>query len=241
MINFYRDMWAKRSEIFGPLHKLTSKNVKFQWTEECQKAFKNMKIKLSKETLLAYPDFEQEFQIHTDASHTQLGALISQKGQPIAFYLRKLNDAQTRYTTTKRKLLAIVKTLKEFKNNLLGQKIRIYTDHKNLTYNNFNTERVMRWQLLLEECGPTLDYIKGYNNIVADALSRLEIEEKQIDEIQMAETFGMEKIPTKTYPLNYKTIHKYQQADAKLVNEQKANPSFTLQWGRWKIQIDLQK
>ena len=190
-------MWPKRSEIVGPLHKLTSKNVKFEWTEECKNAFKNIKIKLSKETLLAYPDFEEEFQIHTDASHTQLGAVISQKGRPIAFYSRKLNDAQTRYTTTERELLAIVETLKEFRNILLGQKIRIYTDHKNLTYKNFNTERVMRWRLVLEEFGPTLDYIKGEENTVADALSRLEIEEQDMDEIQMAETFGTEIYPLK--------------------------------------------
>ena len=93
--------------------------------------------------MLAYPNFDEVFDIHTDASHTQLGMVISQKGAPIAFYSRKLNPAQTRYTTTERELLAIVETLKEFKNILLGQQIRVYTDHKNLTYKTFNTERVM--------------------------------------------------------------------------------------------------
>jgi hypothetical protein len=134
-----------------------------------------MKKILSRETLLVYPDFSQPFEIHTDASHTQLGAVISQKGRPITFYSRKLNPAQTRYTTTERELLAIVKTLKEFRNILLGQQITIYTDHQNLTYKNFNTERVMRWRLVLKEYGPEFKYIKGTHNIVADALSRLEI------------------------------------------------------------------
>jgi RNase H-like domain found in reverse transcriptase len=46
----------------------------------------------------------------------------------------QLNPAQTRYTTTERKILAIVETLKEFCNILLGHTIRIFTDHKNLTY-----------------------------------------------------------------------------------------------------------
>ena len=63
---------------------------------------------LSKEVLLAYPNFDKEFQIHTDASHTQL----SQEGNPIAFYSRKLSPTQQRYTTTERELLAIVETLK---------------------------------------------------------------------------------------------------------------------------------
>ena len=70
--------------------------------------------------MLAFPDFSKPFVINTDASHTQLGAVISQDDRPIAFYSRKLNDAQTRYTTTERELLSIVETLKEFRNILLG-------------------------------------------------------------------------------------------------------------------------
>jgi len=87
-----------------------------------------------KETLLAYPDFNKPFQIHMDASHYQLGAVVSQEGKPIAFYIRKLNPAQTRYNTTERELLGIVETLKEYRNILLGQMIKVFTDHKNLVY-----------------------------------------------------------------------------------------------------------
>jgi RNase H-like domain found in reverse transcriptase len=63
-----------------------------------------------------------------------------------------------------------VETLKEFRNILLGQKIVVYTDHKNLTCKNFNTERVMRWRLILKEYGPELRYIKGESNVVARCL-----------------------------------------------------------------------
>ena len=182
-----------------------------------------MKKIVSRETLLAYPDFNEPFDIHTDASHTQLGAVISQKGQPIAFYSRKLNPAQTRYTTMERELLAIVETLKEFRNILLGQQIRVYTDHKNLTYKQFNTKRVMRWRLILEEYGPELIYIKGERNIVADALSRLDMtdQEFQLNANQMAEAFGIDKtdLPDDVYPLNYKLIHKMQQKDTSLMRK----------------------
>ena len=64
-------------------------------------------------------------------------------------------------------------TLKDFRNILLGHQITVYTDHKNLTYKFFNTERVMRWCLILEEFVPELKYIKGEHNVVAEALSRL--------------------------------------------------------------------
>ena len=85
-----------------------------------------------------------------------------------------MNSSQQNYTTTEKELLSIVENLKEFSNILLGHQITVYTDHKNLTYNFFNTERVMPWRLILEEFGPELKYIKGENNVVVDALSLLE-------------------------------------------------------------------
>jgi RNase H-like domain found in reverse transcriptase len=91
----------------------------------------------------------------------------------VAFYSRKLNPAQIRYTTTQRELLSIVETLKEFRYILLGQKIIVHTDHANLPYKFFNSDRVMRWRHFIEEYSPDLQYIKGENNVVADALSRL--------------------------------------------------------------------
>ena len=104
-----------------------------------------MKKILAREVILAFPDFNKPFEIYTDASNTQLGAVITQDGKPIAFYSKKLNPAQTRYTTTEKELLSIVATCKEFRTILLGQQITIYTDHENLTYKHFNSDRVMRW------------------------------------------------------------------------------------------------
>ena len=232
MINYYRDMWIRRSEILAPLTKLCSKNNKFVWTEEQTNAFDKIKQIICEETLLAYPDFSQPFEIHTDASKIQLGSVIAQKDKPIAFYSRKLTDAQTRYTTTERELLAIVETLKEYRNILLGQNITVFTDHKNLTTKNFNTDRVMRWRLLLEEYGPELKYLEGHKNIVADALSRLNIKttETELKDLQSllllnAECYADDKLPDEIFPLSFKVIQKHQQLDKELLIEAKTNPT----------------
>jgi transposase InsO family protein len=228
MINFYRDMWKNRSSLLAPLTALTSKNVPYIWTEEHQKNFDAIKRVIGREVLLAYPDFNAPFQIHTDACKTQIGAVISQNGKPIAFYSRKMNSAQQNYTTTEKELLSIVATLKEFRNILLGQQITVFTDHKNLTYKNFNTERVMRWRLVLEEFGPDLQYIKGERNIVADALSRLEIDDDQ-EIFNISECFGYDDddLPPSSFPLRYKDIAKEQQTNAKLRHKLKTHKNYS--------------
>ena len=234
IINYYRDMWIHRSSILAPLSRLTSKQVPWQWTDKEQKAFDNMKKIIGKEVLLSYPNFNQPFEIHTDASHTQLGSVISQNNKPIAFYSRKLSETQQRYTTTERELLSIVETLKEFRNILLGQEIIIYTDHKNLTYKEFNTERVMRWRLLIEEYGPEIKYIKGENNIVADALSRLDIDETnptmeyEITNDMLAERYDISKLSDNEHPVTFRTIEKHQKKDRTLINKLKTNKNYTL-------------
>ena len=67
----------RRSELLAPLTSMTSKEVKFRWTELHQKYFDLIKKVIAKETLLAYSNFNARFDLHTDASQTQLGAVIS--------------------------------------------------------------------------------------------------------------------------------------------------------------------
>jgi hypothetical protein len=57
--------------------------------------------------------------------------------------------------------------------------LHVYADHRNLKFNTFQTQRVLRWRLFLEEYGPTIHYIEGRNNHAADALSRLLFSERQ--------------------------------------------------------------
>ena len=233
MVNYYRDIWPQRSHILAPLTALTSPATPWRWTDQHQQAFDEMKRVITRETLLAYPDFNEVFEIHTDASLYQLGACISQKGKPIAFYSRKLNPAQTRYTTTERELLSIVEVLKEFRNILLGQQIRVHTDHENLTYKKFNSDRVMRWRLYIEEYSPDLQYIKGENNVMADALSRLDCE----DEIPTQEALITEEMCSNWYcyakeeknfdshPLSYGQLETAQKADKDIMQILKKDDS----------------
>ncbi len=154
-----------------------TKKWAWHWDEVHQTAFNNMKATIAKDVVLAYPDYSKEFEIFTDASSKQLGAVITQGNKPIAFFSRKLTETQQRYSVTKIELLAIVETLKEFKGMLWGQKLKVFTDHKNLIQDAFGltSDRVYWWRMLLEEYSPEVVLIKMIYNMVTDAISRLDI------------------------------------------------------------------
>jgi hypothetical protein len=116
MVNYYRDIGVRRSELIAPLTSMTSKNVKFNWMDEHQKAFENIKKIICREVMSTFPDFSKPFHIYTDASDKQLGAVITQDEKPIALYSRKLNSAQKIYTTGELELLSIVQNLCDFHN-----------------------------------------------------------------------------------------------------------------------------
>ena len=106
-------MWKWQFSLLALLTALTSDYVPWTWNKNTKKRSTQSR-NISRETLLSYPIFNKPFDVHMDASNLQLGAVISQNNKLIAFYSRKLNPAQTRYTTTKKEILAIVETLKEF-------------------------------------------------------------------------------------------------------------------------------
>jgi len=174
LVNYYRDMWPKRTHVLAPLTDLTGKKA-FVWNDTHKAAFKRMKAIIAADALLAFPDPNLPYDIEADASDYQLGAVVKQHSKPVAYYSRKLNAAQKNYTTIEKELLSIVETYKEFRSILLRARITVHTDHKNLSHHlaSHATQRVMRWRLSLEEYGPTFRYKKGEQNIIADALSRV--------------------------------------------------------------------
>jgi len=121
IVQYYRDIWEKRSHVLAPLTdlvgecghtKVTKKNKKkkkaFYWNDTHESAFLYLKKLVAREITLAYPYFNEEFVIYTYASDRQLGAIFTQNNRPIAMFSRILNTSQRKYTTTERELLGIV-------------------------------------------------------------------------------------------------------------------------------------
>jgi hypothetical protein len=210
MVQYYRDLWARRSDMLALLTSLVgecgqtkttkakgTKKVPWHWDEVHQRAFDHVKATIAKDVVAAYPDYSKVFQIYTDASSKQLGAVITQDNRPIALFSWKLSDAQRKYSITKIELLAIVETLKEFKGMLWGQNIKVFTDHENLMRDSLGltSDQVCQWRLFLEEYRPKIVYIKGIHNTVADAVSQLEYDPSVN---QIAESFHTTKVRNKS-------------------------------------------
>jgi hypothetical protein len=170
-----------------------TKKVPWHWDEVHQRAFDHIKATIAKDVVLSYPDYFKVIKIYTDASSKQLGAVITQDNRPIAFFSWELSNAHRKYSVTKIELLAIVETLKEFKGMLLGQNIKVFTDHANLMRDalGLTLDQVYQWRLLLEEYGSKIICNKGIHNTVADALSRLEYDPSVN---QTAESFHTTKV-----------------------------------------------
>jgi hypothetical protein len=69
LVNFYRDLYPRQAEILAPLTSLCGKKTKFTWQSEHEEAFQQMKRVIARETMLTYPNFDEPFTVHTDASN----------------------------------------------------------------------------------------------------------------------------------------------------------------------------
>ena len=192
LCGYYRKFIQNFARIAKPLNQLLRKDKGFQWTNDQQVAFETLCNALTTQPLLQYPDWTEPFVLTTDASNYALGAVLSQgpigKDKPIAYASRTLNDAETRYTTTEKELLAIVWATKHFHQYLYGRKFTIVTDHRPLVWL-MNVKdpnsRLVRWRLKLLEYDYEIVYKQGKINTNADALSRCTvriIEDELVDD-----------------------------------------------------------
>lgn len=180
MCNYYRQFCVKYANYVEPFRGLLQKNVVWNWTDCHAKAFQELKGSFVNCVALSHFIPGAMYQLQTDGSDNGISGVLFQtdacnNSYIISLVSRCLTNAEKRYTTTEKELLAIVYSVMKFRTYLLGVKFRIITDHKSLTFLNtaqFHSLRLQRWILLLQQYDFEVVYCKGKDNVVADFFSR---------------------------------------------------------------------
>jgi ribonuclease HI len=169
--------------------RLTWKEMKWEWTSECESSFQELKRRLTTAPVLTLPSGMEGFVIYSDASKKGLGCVLMQYGRVIAYASRQLKTHETNYPTHDLELAAVIFALRVWRHYLYGSRVQIFTDHKSLWYLMTQKElnmRQRRWVELIKDYDCVIDYHRGRANVVADALSRksklLVIEPNDCDE-----------------------------------------------------------
>ncbi|GKC42499.1 putative nucleotidyltransferase, ribonuclease H, partial [Tanacetum coccineum] len=135
---FYRRFIKDFSMISKPMTQLLMKDAKFDFSDDCKKAFNILKEKLTTAPIIISPDWNEPFELMCDASDFAVGAVLGQridgKFKPIYYASKTLNNAQEHYTTTEKELLAVVFSFDKFRQYLVLSKTVVYTDHSALKY-----------------------------------------------------------------------------------------------------------
>ncbi|XP_023640434.1 uncharacterized protein LOC111831116 [Capsella rubella] len=175
LASFYRRFVRDFSTIAAPLTAVIKKSVEFHWGEAQEKAFKELKKRLTEAPLLVLPDFNKTFEVECDASNVGIGAVLTQGGKPVAYFSEKLSGATLNYPTYDKELYALVRAMETWQHYLLARECVIHTDHETLKHLRGQTNlkrRHAKWLEFIEAFPYVIKYKKGKENIVADALSR---------------------------------------------------------------------
>ena len=175
LVGYYRRFVKRFSMTAAPMTRLLQKNVKYEWSEKCQRSFEKLKAFLTEAPVLTQPTCGKEYVIFSDASLNGLGCVLMQEGKVVAYASRQLKPHEKNYPTHDLELAAIVFALKIWRHYLCGEKCFIYNDHKSLKYLPSQRElnlRQRRWMKLIKDYDCVIDYHPGKANVVADALSR---------------------------------------------------------------------
>jgi hypothetical protein len=175
LVGYYQRFVEGFSKIAKPITTLQCKGVKYEWTEECNSAFIELKRLLTNAPILRVPDMEMDFMVCMDASKQGLGAVLMQDGGVIAYVSRKMKKHEELYATHDLELVAVMLALKHWRHYLVGRNFELKTDHQSLkhlfTQRDLNA-RQRRWSEFMSEYDFSISYIKGKENLVTDALSR---------------------------------------------------------------------
>ena len=183
LISWYRRFVKDAAQLANPLNRLTKKKATWEWGEIEQKAFDELKKRLTQAPTLACPDWSKTFILQTDASLEGLGAVLTQSDgeteQVIAYASRSLNKAEKNYSVTELECLAVKWGIWKMRGYLEGYHFIIQTDHQSLKWLDKienPSGRLARWAMELSQWDFDIEYRKGTENNVADALSRQPLE-----------------------------------------------------------------
>ena len=181
VVGYYRKFIPNFADVAKPLTDLTggkTQNV-IQWSEEAEEAYGKLKKEIAKYPVLRLPQLDKTFILATDASDKGISAVLMQEhgdGKfPVIYISRKLNPAETRYSTIEKECLALVWAIKKFQAYLYGREFILETDHQPLKFINkhkIDNDRIMRWALGLQPYRYVVRVVKGKDNLIADYLSR---------------------------------------------------------------------
>ena len=186
LLSFYRRYIPNFASLTAPISDLTKNpNTRtISWTPDCEEALSKIKHIFSISPVLQLPRLDLPFILRTDASCSGLGAVLLQDIQstlhPVSFASRKMLDRECRYSTIERECLAIVWGITKFSKFLWGTHFILQTDHRPLTFlrtSRFKNSRIMRWALSLQEYKFEVQPVPGTQNILADLLSRSNIDQ----------------------------------------------------------------
>ena len=136
------------------------KIVKYNWSPDCDVAFKTLKEKLVSAPVLTPPDESKPYEVFYDASLQGFGGVLMQDKRIVAYTSRQLKPSEKNYSTHDLELAAVVHALITWRHLLLGRKVDIFTDHKSLKYiftqPNLNL-RQTRWVEMIQEYDPSIE------------------------------------------------------------------------------------
>ncbi|CAM4542337.1 unnamed protein product [Caretta caretta] len=141
LARYYRRFVPQYSQIAAPLSDLTKKEQPnaAQWTEECRKAFNQLKVTLMSDPVVRAPDFDKPFLVTTDTSEHGVGAVLMQEGQnqefhPVVFLSKKLSERESHWSISEKECYAIVYALEKLRPYVWGQRFHLQTDYAALQW-----------------------------------------------------------------------------------------------------------
>lgn len=196
LIGYYRRFIKNFAALTKPMTAALKSDPKITPNSpQFKESFEICRTLLCNDPILQYPDMNKEFFLTTDCSNVAAGAVLSQNFQgndlPIAYASKTLTETERRYSTIEKELYAIVFALKTFRPYLYGRKFTIFTDHRPLQWLfrlKDPNSRLYRWRLKISDFNFTIIYKPGKSNVVADAMSRIELNALEDDSPQDSST-----------------------------------------------------